>query len=364
MMAENRKSSLHGLQGNVVPSLLLVLWMLAMPWANLAHATLPYWGERSSQPVDVAAMQLRPGQWVWSPQEAPQGPLLVVVNLDEQRGYTYRNGVLIGRTTVSSGKKGFATPTGIFHTLQKDKDHHSSIYNSAAMPYTQRLTWGGVALHAGGLPGYPSSHGCVHLPSGFAEALFGASPLGMTVVLAGGATTPLDLMHPLPISPVDPRTGTVEHEPRLAAHEDFRWAPGNAPAGPLALVFSRADERLVVLRAGVEVGRARATVSQAEQPFGTHAFVAQPVPATAANSATAATAALRWIGVAVPGHADDAGRTLTAVDLARVRLPRGFLDWLLPALAPGSTLVVTDAPVLPQTTGPALTVLSNQPPEP
>ena len=193
----------------------------------------------------------------------------------------------------------------MFHTLQKDKDHHSSIYDNAAMPYTQRLTWGGVALHAGGLPGYPSSHGCVHLPSGFAEALFGASPLGMTVVLASGARTPLDLVHPLPISPVDPRTGTVEHEPRLAAREDYRWAPGNAPEGPLALVLSRADQRLVVLRGGVEIGRARVSISAADQPFGTHAFVAQTD--TGAGAATLATR-LRWTGVALPGHADDAAR--------------------------------------------------------
>jgi lipoprotein-anchoring transpeptidase ErfK/SrfK len=325
-----------------------------------AAQAVPFWGDRASMPVDVAAAQLKPGQWVWSPAEAPAGPVLVVVNLDEQRGYAYRNGVLIGWTSVSSGKKGFETPTGVFHTLQKDKDHHSSVYHNAAMPYTQRLTWGGVALHAGGLPGYPSSHGCVHLPSAFAEKLFDISPMGMTVVVAKGSATPAELAHPLPVSPVDPRTGDLEHEPRLADGQSWRWTPEAAPAGPLALVVSRADQRVVVLRNGVEIGRARVSVADPGQPFGTHAFIAQ---ADAAGRGAVAGAALRWVGVAVPGHADDAGRTLAPGDLARVRMPKPFLDALRPALAAGSTLVLTDAPILPQTTAAPLTVVTNQPPE-
>jgi len=107
---------------------------------------------------------------------------------------------------VSSGKAGHGTPTGVFVILQKDKDHHSSKYNNAAMPYTQRLTWDGVALHAGGLPGYPSSHGCVHLPSKFAEELFAASPMGMTVVVVDEHSAPGEVAHPPAFSPVDATT--------------------------------------------------------------------------------------------------------------------------------------------------------------
>src|SRR6185295_14751638 len=115
----------------------------------------------------------KPGQFVWDPSAAPLGPVVMVVSLLEQRGYVYRNGIDVGVTTVSTGRPGHQTPTGVFVILQKDIDHHSSIYNDAAMPYTERLTWGGVALHAGALPGYPSSHGCVHLPLEFAKLLFG-----------------------------------------------------------------------------------------------------------------------------------------------------------------------------------------------
>jgi hypothetical protein len=329
-------------------------------WGKTALANVPFWGDKVSQPVETPAAALKDGQWVWAAAEAPQGPILVVVNLDQQLGYAYRNGVLIGWTSVSTGKKGYDTPTGVFHTLQKDKDHRSSIYNSAPMPYTQRLTWGGVALHAGGLPGYPSSHGCVHLPSAFAEKLFEVSPLGMTVVVAKGARTPLDLQHPLPISPVDPRTGTVEHEPRLTGAEAFRWQPENAPSGPVSLVVSRADERVIVLRNGIEIGRAKVSIADRQQPFGTHAFVAQ-----AADAPTGAVAGnrLRWVGVAVPGHGEDAGRTLTHDEFQRVRMPKDFVDALRPMLVPGTTLVMTDVPVLPQTTGTTMTVVTNRPPD-
>jgi lipoprotein-anchoring transpeptidase ErfK/SrfK len=159
--------------------LLLVLLAIVPSWAG----AVPFWGAQESRPVETAPVDLKPGEFVWNAAVAPEGPIVVLVSLGEQRAYVYRNGVQIGVTTVSTGKGGFDTPTGVFVVLQKDKDHRSSTYNNAPMPYTQRLTWSGVALHAGGLPGYPSSHGCVHLPSKFSEELFAVSPTGMTVVV-------------------------------------------------------------------------------------------------------------------------------------------------------------------------------------
>src|SRR5438093_10832988 len=86
----------------------------------------------------------------------------------------YRNGVRIGVSTISSGRDGYETPTGVFTILEKNKEHISHKFNDAPMPYQERLTWSGVALHAGGLPGYPESHGCVHLPLAFSKILFDA----------------------------------------------------------------------------------------------------------------------------------------------------------------------------------------------
>src|SRR5438046_10001658 len=125
--------------------------------------------------------QLRPNEYTWHSQTSPQGPVLVVISLPEQQAYVYRNGVLIGRTTISSGRVGHRTPTGVFTVLEKQRKHYSNIYKGAAMPYMERLTWSGIALHGGQLPGYPDSHGCVRLPKEFSELLFVVTRDGTTV---------------------------------------------------------------------------------------------------------------------------------------------------------------------------------------
>src|SRR5207253_3277748 len=114
---------------------------------------------------------LKPGDYLWHPEVSPAGPVVVLVSLPDQVMYVYRNGVRIGRSTVSTGTAGHRTPTGVFTVLQKKVDHESSIYKGAKMPNMQRLTWTGIAMHAGQLPGYPASHGCVRLPEDFAEKL-------------------------------------------------------------------------------------------------------------------------------------------------------------------------------------------------
>jgi hypothetical protein len=135
-------------------------------------------------PEPAGPTDLKPGQFLWHPEISPAGPIVLVVSLDEQRAYVYRNGIAIGLSTISSGKAGHETPTGVFTILQKDKDHKSNLYNSAPMPYMQRLTWDGIALHGGNLPGHPASHGCVRLPQAFAQKLFGETKRGDTVVVA------------------------------------------------------------------------------------------------------------------------------------------------------------------------------------
>src|SRR5678815_3465141 len=131
------------------------------------HATaqadsVPFWGARASVAIDTPIDQLKSGEFLWLGEALSSGPLVMVVSITEQRAYVYRNGVLIGATSVSTGRPGHATPIGVFTVLQKQQEHRSTIYDGAPMPYMQRLTWGGIALHAGGLPGYPESHGCIH----------------------------------------------------------------------------------------------------------------------------------------------------------------------------------------------------------
>lgn len=149
-------------------------------------------------PVDA----LKPGQFVWTAQDAYEGSMKIVIVLDIQRMYVFQNDKLIGFSTISSGKKGKETPTGIFNILQKNVDHKSNLYSNAPMPYMQRLTWDGIAIHGGHLPGYPASHGCIRLPHPFAKALFGVTQMAQEVVVLQDTSTPVKRPEPKPI--VDP----------------------------------------------------------------------------------------------------------------------------------------------------------------
>ena len=127
------------------------------------------------------ATSLRPGHFVWKPERNTVGPVEVVVSIPLQRAYVYRGGDLIGVSTVSTGRKGHSTPVGRFDILEKRKKHFSNKYNNAPMPFMQRLTWDGIALHAGEIPGRPASHGCIRLPLDFARHLFGVTRVGASV---------------------------------------------------------------------------------------------------------------------------------------------------------------------------------------
>jgi len=315
---------------------------------------VPVWGAPRSSPVDLPPADLKAGQWIWAGDSGPASPMVVVVSLNEQRAYIYRNGLLEAVSTVSTGKRGHATPTGVFTILQKDRNHRSSLYNDAPMPYQERLTWDGVALHAGGLPGYPESHGCIHLPTEFARRLFETTTLGMTVVIGKDGVSPESVVHPAMLSPVASRGATDVTPPPLAPGETSRWTPDAAPAGPVSLVLSSRDERLVVLRGGVEIGRTRFRLRQPGAWTGTHAFMME---APADGSAEP-----RWIAVGVPGHENEAGQALGRQAIDNVEIPPAFVARVLPLLQPGSVLVATDAAILPQSTGPLLRVADAQPP--
>lgn len=119
--------------------------------------------------------------------QPPDERLSMLVNLQTQRAYLYRGGVEIASTPISSGRRHYRTPTGTFAVVQKQKMHRSNKYNDARMPYMQRLSWDGLALHAGGVPPHPSSHGCIHLPRRFASWLFDQPTMGMKVVITDPA---------------------------------------------------------------------------------------------------------------------------------------------------------------------------------
>ena len=304
----------------------------ALTLAAVAADSAPAQGSKVSSAPELARQidALKPGQWVWAPAIAPRGPVMIYVDLSKQIALVYRNGIRIGASTISSGKQGHETPTGVFTILQKDAHHRSSTYNNAPMPFQQRLTWDGVALHAGGLPGYPESHGCVHLPYEFARALFSITDLGITVIVQGSAADHVRTSDNSLLAPLDARGRPVAAVPLTG--EEYRWTPQAAPQGPLTIIVSKLDQRIVVLRGGVEIGRSVARIED-DDP-GSHVI-----------NLVMRDGKPHWVYVGLPGHGAEDGQEVDEAILNRVRMPRRFYELVRGALKPGATILVTNSRV-------------------
>src|ERR1700730_2781263 len=128
----------------------------------------------------------------------PQGPLIIAVSIEKQKVRIYDANGFFAESPISTGMPGHSTPMGVFSIIQKHKFHHSNIYSGAPMPYMQRITWSGVAMHAGVLPGYPASHGCIRMPMAFAVKMWNWTKMGVRVfVPPGEIMTPVRISHPL-----------------------------------------------------------------------------------------------------------------------------------------------------------------------
>lgn len=282
---------------------------------------------------------LKAGEYVWAPEVAPSGPTLLIVNLKTQRATLFRNGVPIGASTVSTGRPGYSTPTGVFTILQKHVEHYSSTYDNAPMPYMQRLTWRGVALHAGKLPGYPASHGCIRLPPGFAQLLYGVTRLGMTVVITEVAETP----RIAPTSDLVIAGGSTALQGAA-----IEWHPEISPAGPVSIIVSAADGRALVLRNGIVIGSAPVSIDGPVS--GTWAYALRNVDAQGQH----------WLRIEVGSK--DSGAEVAREEWRRFRAPDAFRRSVAAIVAPGTTVVVTADSLLGSATGSAATVLDNTPP--
>ncbi len=165
---------------------------------------------------------------------APVGPLLAVISINAQRLTVYdRNGRVL-QSPVSSGQVGFETPTGVFSIIERNKEHFSNLYNDAPMPNMQRITWSGVALHAGNLPGYRASHGCIRIPLAVSERLFELTKLGTRVIVANDEVEPIAFSHPGLFS-VIPDTFLARQLPESDAASTIATA---SPSGPMSSVIS------------------------------------------------------------------------------------------------------------------------------
>ncbi len=293
-----------------------------------------------------AAATLKPGDWVWGGTISPQGPVLVYVDLDRQVASVYRNGIRIAVTTISSGKPGHETPTGVFTILQKNKEHYSSTYDNAPMPNMQRLTWKGVALHAGNLPGYPASHGCVRLPLKFSEILFGTTSMGGTVVIAGSRGQPFKRPPAGVLTPARIGGSGAVQLP-LGTAQDYSWHPDLAPEGPVSIVVSTADQAVVIMRNGTEIGRARAAIPQAE----TENQVLTLTRDTMGRN--------EWIQVGVSNLPAEESAIVSTQHVEKMKLPAGFVQKMRELMTPGTTVLITSASVTSDSTGSQTTVIAS-----
>lgn len=322
--------------------------LLALPLAALLLAAAP--ASKVSAPIGTDVMALKPGEWIWDDSIAPAGPMLLVVNLKTQRAYAYRNGVRIGASTISSGKPGKKTPTGIFQILQKNKDHKSNLYNDAPMPYMQRLTWDGIALHAGNLPGYPASHGCVRLPYEFARLLFETTTMGMTVVVTDEAVVPESVADKAFLAPLNPKGQPDETlATDLSSDEVSRWQPEISPTGPVTIVVSTNSKRIVVYRNGEEIGRSRIVVPKGFD-IGTRA---------AQYAGRNPDGTIKWIYLGIPGYEKVKGQDVDRNALDEIKIPPRFLGQMRAIISEGTTILATDAGILEGSSGEDLTVLTS-----
>jgi lipoprotein-anchoring transpeptidase ErfK/SrfK len=282
----------------------------------------------------------------------PAGPLQIVISVARQRLTLYANGAPIAHSPVSTGTASHPTPLGIFSIIQKNLHHRSNIYSNAPMPFMQRLTWSGVALHQGVLPGYPASHGCIRLPQQFAQRLWGITRLGVRVIIARDEIAPAEFNHPRlfamkrrPDAPVAENTGepplarirlattaaaldppapletpvdaaaegrrVTEHIRQAVLASELDPADGKpAPAklhvmtfdkdtplrsGPVSVFISRKDSRLYVRKQFAPIFSVPVTIEQPDVPLGTHTFMAL--------DAKGGGPALRWTVVSLPDAA-------------------------------------------------------------
>ena len=285
---------------------------------------------------------LKPGEYWWKPQLSPSGPVVALVSIPQQTIYVYRNGILIGRSSVSSGKNG-STPGGVFTILEKKETHRSKKYDNAPMPNMQRLTWSGIAMHSGQLPGYAASHGCIRLPYDFSQLLFSATAKGGTVVVGDGKT-PTPHLASNPGLMLAPKDFTPEMVRRLA-RDEYDWRPERSPQGPITIVLSSADHTLYVYRNGNAIGRAAVEIGgrgvTGRERLGSHVFTLLEGGSGKPSQLAPGREAGRWMRVSREGRAVD------AEDLAsRIRFNTDFAQKLADEIKPGTTVIVTDQPAV------------------
>jgi hypothetical protein len=286
-----------------------------------------------AQQVNKLAYDLKNGEFNWFPERSPDGPVMIIVSIPDQLVHVYRNGVRIAASTCSTGKPGHRTPTGVFHILQKDKHHRSSTYSNAPMPNMNRLTWSGIALHAGNLPGYPASHGCVRLPMQFSELLFAITRKGMTVVIADERSQTAAVVHPGMVLGDYARREFAAVDKALM--KDQYGAGHSAKPTVTSVVVSSKDKSVTVFEDGHEVARGKTVIADDSRPIGEKVYTL--------TGAQPANDSLTWSGTGY-GKSDreDTGGDNMGRDLRRITADPQVREHIRKRMKTGMTVVTTD----------------------
>ncbi len=329
-----------------------------------------------------------------------KGPMSIVISLDKQQLTLYSGDQPIAHSRVATGVPGHPTPTGVFSVIQKDRWHHSNIYSNAPMYYMQRITWSGVAMHEGYVPGgVPASHGCIRLPGAFAKQLWGITKMGARVIVTRPELTPSAASSPKlfvykappePPKPADPAvamspddavkaafnsvetanpaTAATTSGPRLTAVDIANPDPGMAAAaakplkpGPISVFISRKEGKLFVRKGFEPIFDTPVTFENPDQPLGTHVFTA-----LAMNDDNSS---MRWMVVTVPNSLATAAKKVERVKsergkrtkievvvtppapvkvstateaLERVTIPQDAIDRIQALMTPGASLTISD----------------------
>jgi len=210
--------------------------------------------KRSSETEDTEPRQKRKGT---EAETKPSGPLFAILSLSDQHISVYNSAGLVTRSKVSTGMPGHRTPMGIFTIIGRERYHSSNIYSGAPMPYMQRITWSGVAMHLGVVPGYPASHGCIRLPAGSAERMWGLTKIGERVVIAPREVAPSEFVHPLlPVPKMQPSPLELTENTGPRATELASAATETMPVGSPKLLNSIEYAQALKARAAADVAAA------------------------------------------------------------------------------------------------------------
>jgi len=353
--------------------------------AGTAHARLLFWPQWGYWSGDHAPSRQSHRQRHAEPksakkdqaQDAPNGPLQIIISIADQRISVYDNGALIGRSSVSTGIPRHPTPLGVFSVISKQRWHRSNLYSAAPMPYMQRITWSGIALHAGVLPGYPASHGCIRLKNDFAIRLWHLTKRGTRVVIASDDIRPVEIAHPrLFASKPKAASGPSESRAAIADNAAMATATVHAPSTdtqqvtdlqalgsmqaavvprkvlPISVFVSRKSSKLFVRQGFTPLFDIPVRIQDPEQSLGTHVFTVglQNEDET-----------LRWTVVSMPEKSFPApskrrerGKQIVEITppasspdkasaaLGRIEIPQDVVERISELLTPGSALIVSD----------------------